>query len=298
MSDEPNEEKTAMSATENPTAEPAPPHASPGSDEDNLGGSEEEDFADETWDEEDGAGQDELPISRRPRRRLLTPLTALLFAVLVGAGGFIVGVQVEKGEVSSSGGTRGAGRLAALGAGGAAGAGGSTSASGSTGAGGSTGTGGSAGASGSTGAGAGTGGASGGGRFSGFGGGGGAGGGAGATVGQVANISGSDLYVTNLEGNTVKVLASAAQITKQVNTSVKGVHPGDTVVVQGTTRSDGSVQASTVRDSGSSGAGGGIGGLFGGGGAGRAGGASAAGGSSGGSSGGGTGGGEPALFGK
>jgi hypothetical protein len=110
-------------------------------------------------------------------------------------------------------------------------------------------------------------------------------------VGQVANISGSDLYVTNLEGNTVKVLANAAQVTKQVSSSVKGVHPGDSVVVQGATRGDGSIQARTVRDSGSSESGG-VGALFGG-----SSGAST-GGSSGRSSGSGSSGGEPALFGR
>jgi hypothetical protein len=216
------------------------------------------------------------PISRRPRRRLLTPLTALLFAVLVGVGGFIAGVQVEKGEVPASSTRAGAGRLAGAlsAAGGASSSGGSGRTTAARGFGG-----GLAGASGS------------------------------ATVGQVAYVSGPNLFVTNLEGNTVKVSAGAAQITKQVSTSVKGVHPGDTVVVQGTKRADGSILAATVRDSGSSGTAGGLGGLFGGGSAGGAGASGSGTGSSGSSSasggsgasgaGGRTGsrGGEPALFG-
>jgi hypothetical protein len=193
---------------------------------------------------------EDQPLARRPRRRLLTPLTALLFAILVGAGGFIVGVQVEKGEVSSSS-SGGGGRLASL------------LGSAATGATGRSGTGGASG-------GAGEGAAGGGSRFGGnagaAAGGGFGGGGAGATVGQVANISGSDLYVTELQGNTVKVAASAAQITKQVSTSVKGIHPGDTVVVAGTHLPSGSIQATTVRDSGSTGAGAGLA-LFGGSGA-------------------------------
>jgi hypothetical protein len=134
----------------------------------------------------------------------------------VGIGGFIAGVQVEKGETSSSSSAPGAGRLAGL-----LGAGGGAAAASAT-----------AGNRGS-----------------------GAAGGAGATVGQVEYVSGSDLYVTNLEGNTVKVLTAGAQITKQVNSSVKAVHPGDTVIVQGAGGSKGSVRATTVRDSGSSGAG-------------------------------------------
>jgi hypothetical protein len=203
----------------------------------------------ETWADEEELHEEE-PLHRRPRRKLLTPLTALLFAVLVGAGGFIAGVQVEKGEVSSTSSTRGGGRLASLTGAASAGASGAAS------------------------------------RFGGAGG--------GATIGQVANISGSDLYVTTLEGNTIKVLAHAAKITKQVSTSVHGVHPGDSVVVTGAKSSDGSIQASTVRVGGST-EGGGIGAFLGGG---SGAGASAASGAGAGGSGSGAGGGEPALFGK
>lgn len=222
----------------------------------------------QTWEDEEVREEGETreaedvyepePILRRPRRRLLTPATALLFAILVGIGGFIAGVQVEKGETPSSSSARGAGRLAGL----LGAAGGSTAA------------GGAAGARGSTASGAG-------GR--GFA----VAGGAGATVGQVEYVSGADLYVTNLEGNTVKVLTEGAQITKQVNSTIKGVHPGDTVIVQGAAHSNGSVQASTVRDSGSSGAGGGGAALFGG----ASGGSSGSGAARPSSS-------EPALFGK
>lgn len=191
--------------------------------------SEDED-EDETWEqaEAETAEAEHEPTARRPRRRLLTPLTALLFALLVGAGGFIAGVQVEKSEVSPASGARAGGRLASLiGAASARAGAGAASVGGSN-----------VGAGGDTRA-------FGGGAL-----------GGGATVGQVANVSGSDLYVTGLEGNTVKVLASAAQITKQVSSTVRGVHPGDTVVVQGATRPNGAIQASTVRDSGSSGGGG------------------------------------------
>jgi hypothetical protein len=165
---------------------------------------EDEDGVFEDKEDADGWGQE--PLSRRPRRRLLTPLTALLFAILVGAGGFIAGVQVEKGKVPTSSASAGGGRFAGLAR-----------------------------------SGAGTGS-----PFAGRSG----------TVGQVANISGSNLYVTELQGNTIKVAAAAAQITKQVSTSVKDIRPGDTVIVQGAHASNGSIQASTVQDSGSSGAGG------------------------------------------
>ncbi|HST55842.1 MAG TPA: hypothetical protein VLJ42_08095, partial [Solirubrobacteraceae bacterium] len=154
------------------------------------------------------------PLPGRPRRRLLTPVTALLFAVLVGASCFIAGVQVEKqqlpsGGARSAGAGGGAGRLALAGASPPRG---------------------------------------------------------GATIGQVANVSKSNLFVTNTQGNTVKVVVvKGATVTKQISTSAKAVRPGDTVIVQGVTRADGSIHATSVRDSGAGGVGGLGGGLFGGG---------------------------------
>jgi hypothetical protein len=174
---------------------------------------------------------EELP--RRPRRRLLTPLPLALMAVLLIACGFIGGVLVEKGQSSSSSsGASASGRAARA----AALAGGSASASGSSG----------AGASGSSGAGfpgAGT-------------------DSAGRTVGQVAYLDGSTIYVTNPEGTTVKVGTSAATtVSKTVKSSVAGVHPGETVTVRGTPGSGGSISAETVTvGSGSSG----LAGIFGG----------------------------------
>jgi hypothetical protein len=196
----------------------------------------DDDYEQDDWLEE--------PLPGRPRRRLLTPVTALLFAALAGAICFIVGVQVEKGQVSTttvaSGRTAGAGagRFAAALAGGAAGTGGAASGAAASGSGGTGGTG------------TGTGGT-----------------GTGTTVGTVANVSGSDLYVTNVQGNTVKVVTSAgSSITKQVTAKAHDVHPGDTVVVAGPQNPDGSIEATTVRDQGSSGSG--LGALFGGGGGG------------------------------
>ena len=63
---------------------------------------------------------------------------------------------------------------------------------------------------------------------------------AGATVGQVAYLSGSTLYVTTREGNTVKVTTSAAtSVTKTVKAERQGIHPGETVTVTGCTAANG-----------------------------------------------------------
>jgi hypothetical protein len=187
----------------------------------------------------------ELP--RRPRRRLLTPIPLTLLAVLLIACGFIGGVLVEKGESSASGAGASSSltsRFAALRSSAAAGAGGR----------------GATGAAGTTGAFAG-GGASGGSAS-----GGGASGGGGATIGQVAYLAGSTLYVTTSEGNTVKVKTSAAStVTKMIKTDVKGIHPGETVIVTGSTGANGALSAESIRV-GEAGLGGGLGAaLFGGG---------------------------------
>jgi hypothetical protein len=79
----------------------------------------------------------------------------------------------------------------------------------------------------------------------------GAGAGAGSTIGQVSSISGKTLYVTDASGNTIKVTtSSASQITKTASTTLHNVRPGDSVVVQGATASDGTVTATAIRDSG------------------------------------------------
>lgn len=233
----------------------------------------------EPWLEE--PAEPELP--RRPRRRLLTPIPLALTGVFLIACGFIGGVLVEKGQSSSSssaGGASGfASRFASLRATGGAS---STSAGG-------------AGAS------------SGGGRAAslfGTGGAGGGTGGLGATVGQVAYVSGSTLYVTNAEGNTVKIKTSdASTVSKTVKSDVKGIHPGETVIVTGSAGANGAVQAESIRVSEAGAASGGLGALFGGGLRGGSSGAHGSRASSDGEatgSGGGTSGagGEPALFGK
>jgi hypothetical protein len=85
----------------------------------------------------------------------------------------------------------------------------------------------------------------------GFGGGGGAssdpGSASGATVGQVANVHGRTLYVTESGGTTVKVRTTAqTKVTRTAVSRVRAVHPGDTVIVQGSTSSSGTVRAARV----------------------------------------------------
>lgn len=169
---------------------------------------------------------EELP--RRPRRRLLSPIPLALLAVLLIACGFIGGVLVEKGQggsASASGGGAGVGfasRLATLRGslpGGGAGAAASV-------------------ASGSSGSGS-KGGA---GVFPGA-----RGAGAGLTTGEVAYVRGNTLYVTDSQGNTVKVNAAAgSKVTKTVSTKASSIHPGQTVVVLGSKAKDGSVSATSI----------------------------------------------------
>jgi hypothetical protein len=69
----------------------------------------------------------------------------------------------------------------------------------------------------------------------------------GATVGQVADVHGRTLYVTGSGGATVKVrTTSSTKVTRTAVSHVRAVHPGDTVVVQGSTSSSGTVKAARV----------------------------------------------------
>jgi hypothetical protein len=210
--------------------------------------------------EEDDWLEEPEQLPRRPRRRLLgtggNPIALALIAVLLIACGFIGGVLVEKGETSSSSAT-GSGTAASLASRFRALRGGTSS----------TGTGGSSGGSSSS-----------------------SGGFARPTAGTVAYLAGSTLYVTNSEGNTVKVTTSAGTgVSKTVKSSLDDVHPGETVTVTGETGSNGAVSAEAISVGSSSG---GLAGLFGG--SGSSGGGSAGGGSGGG----GGGGGGAALFGS
>ena len=66
------------------------------------------------------------------------------------------------------------------------------------------------------------------------------------TTGEVSYVSGSTLYVNGGE-NTVKVSAPAGtKVSKTVSTNVGSIHPGDTVIVRGSQSSNGSVTASSI----------------------------------------------------
>jgi hypothetical protein len=208
--------------------------------------------------------EQELP--RRPRRRLPGPAPLALLGVLLLSCGFIGGVLVEKGQISSSAASSSgapASRLASLRSAAVGGTSFSRDAPGGTG----------------TGAPAGTPGPV---------------GGRSATVGQVAYVSGHTLYVSDFEGNTIKVGTSAASsVTKTVKATVKDIKPGETIVVTGSAGANGAVSAESVRASEADGD---LGTLFGGGGRLRGGGSSGSA-----SGGGGVGSGsnsEPTLFGR
>jgi len=71
---------------------------------------------------------------------------------------------------------------------------------------------------------------------------------AGATVGQVASVDGSTLYVDGQSGTTVKVkVAKGGSVTRTAKAKASEIHPGDTVIVQGETADSGTVVASTIR---------------------------------------------------
>jgi hypothetical protein len=212
----------------------------------------------------------------RPRRRLLgkggNPVALALLGVLLLACGFIGGALVEKGQSNSGSSAAGGGsglaaRFAALRGGASSGTSSSTS-------GGAT-------------AARSTGGAFSGSAGTGF---------TRPTAGTVAYLAGSTLYVTNSEENTVKVKTSAGTtVTKTVTSSVKDIHPGETVTVIGAAGADGAVTAESI-SAGSSGGGSGLAALFGGAGAGT--GSKAQSGTTGGAAGAAGGGGGPALFGN
>jgi hypothetical protein len=155
-----------------------------------------------TWLDEEDAPVDQLP--RRPRRKLVTRGTAGLAAVIIGAAGFIGGVEMQKGSATAS---TGAGAGAGTGARPAGFAGGPPGAAGGQ----------STGASGSV------------------------------TTGQVKSKDGSTLYVTDANGNTVKVTTTSnSKISRDASAGASAIHPGDTVVIQGTTAASGTVKATNV----------------------------------------------------
>jgi len=167
---------------------------------------------------------DEPEFTPRPRRRAHMLTYVLAAAMLVGAG-FVGGVLLQKHDdngKTSSNNSAVSNAIARFRGGGGAGA--------------------------ATGTGGGTGGATGGGR-----GGGGFGGG---TRGTVKLVDGDNIYITDAQGNTTKVVTTGSStVSKTVSTSVKAVAPGDNVTVIGTTGSDGTTTATAVIDLGTAGTG-------------------------------------------
>jgi hypothetical protein len=183
---------------------------------------------DDDWEPE----PDEEALPKRPRRRFVTPISAALAGALVGALGFIGGVEVQKGQDDGSSGTAGGAQAAfAAAGGGGAGRGGF-----SRGGGGPQSSGGPGGAQ------------------------------SNATVGSVSNKKGSTLYVKDSDGNTIRVkTTSHSKINRTASTSAGAIHPGDTVIVQGSKSSSGTITATQIQATSSTAASG-LAGLFGGGG--------------------------------
>jgi hypothetical protein len=224
---------------------PEPEREMPDRDDHLLDLDDHVDVYEDDWEPE----PEERALPPRRRRRLVTPASCALAAVLIGALGFIGGVEVQKGQASSAGAARAG--LAGAGAGGAA-------------------------RGGFAGPGAGQG---------------------NATIGSVANKRGSTLYVKDSDGNTIRVkTTSHSKINRTATASVGAIHPGDSVVIQGTKSSSETITATQINATSSSAAsglaglfgGGGFRGGFGGGGSGGTGGSARGAGSGGGSSGGGT----------
>lgn len=69
----------------------------------------------------------------------------------------------------------------------------------------------------------------------------------GATTGTVTEVSGTTLYVTNSSGDLVKVtVGPSATVNRNAKSSLGSLQVGDTVVVEGTKASNGSVTATSV----------------------------------------------------
>lgn len=165
------------------------------------------------------------PLPPRPRRRLLTPASGAFAAIVLAGAGFIGGVQVQKRQ-DDGGGTGPAAAAAGGPPGFAAGGGGG-------------------------------GGGRGRGQLP--------GGGGGATRGEVKSKRGSTLYVESGDGTTVEVRTDDdAKVIRTAAASVRGIYPGDTVVVQGKAAASGTVTASQIIATSAS-AGDGLAGLLGGG---------------------------------
>jgi hypothetical protein len=166
-----------------------------------------------------GAGDDDEWPVRAPSNgiRLALPVAGLIAVLLVGAG-FWGGASLEKshGGGSSSGGSLASAFASRLRAAAASGATGTSSSNG---------------------------GGSGSGGFAG----GGFGGSSAAATGTVSVVNGKTLYVLTADGALVKVtLEPSTTVSRNAKSSAVDLRPGDTVVVQGATTSNGDVSATSV----------------------------------------------------
>jgi hypothetical protein len=158
---------------------------------------------------------DKSLIADLQKTRVTTPVTRVLLVLIVLAVGFLGGALVDRSQRSSSSSTS-AQSLASAFRRARNGAGGATGTSGASGAGGL------------------------GALF------GGSGSGGGATIGTVKLVDGDNVYVQDTQGNVVKVKTGpSTQITVSKPGTVAQLAPGSTVIVQGTTSSDGSSMTAT-----------------------------------------------------
>jgi hypothetical protein len=69
----------------------------------------------------------------------------------------------------------------------------------------------------------------------------------GGTRGTVSTVDHGTLYVSDAQGNTFKVLTSGAtKVTRSAEAKPREIHPGDTVVIQGQKRKNGTVKAQSI----------------------------------------------------
>jgi len=170
---------------------------------------ESESESTQEWDEfeDEEELEDELP--PRPRNRLRRPLPVALVAILIAAVGFLGGVLAQKGS-------EGSGSAAAL-PGGASGLPSFLTEK----------SGGGSGSEASSGLPASIGGGS-------------------AVSGTVSSVDGDTIYVKDSAGNVVAVRAEdGSTISRDSNVGVKKIHPGDSVVVQGSKHGS-TVKASSI----------------------------------------------------
>ncbi|MFF1477144.1 hypothetical protein ACFVYD_06140 [Streptomyces sp. NPDC058301] len=82
----------------------------------------------------------------------------------------------------------------------------------------------------------------------------------GLTIGTVKLVDGTTIYVTDTQGNVVKVTTvGSTQVTEAKSGKVSDLQPGQTVTVRGSQNASGDVAATTVTQGGASGFGGGRG---------------------------------------